>query len=484
MNDARTLALIEDLRTAPAETACAEFKQNNADPEMIGRTISALSNAARLSDQHFGYILWGIRDEDHEVVGTTFDPSSQRMQQQPLEFWLAQRLQPSVSFSFKFVPHPGGRLVLLEIPAATSSPIEFDGCAFIRIGSATPKLSDYPDRLHSLWDRLRPYVWERGVAAQFLSEDEVLGRLDVSGYFKLTGQARPSSAQSTLERMAEERLVASDVGGRWNVTNLGAILFANRLDAFDSRLARKGIRFVAYDGSGRADTVTHRQDGQRGYASGFAGLIEYIDALLPRNEHIDKAFRTESPLYPPIAIRELVANALIHQDMTVTGAGPLVELFKDRLEITNPGTPLVNPDRFIDAAPRSRNEALAALMRRMRICEEQGTGIDKVVAAAELFQLPPPDFRVEESATRVMVYAPRRFPAMTSEERVRACYQHAVLKFVSGERMRNSTLRERFGIETRNAAQVSQVIRLALDRKLIRSADPDKPQAAYVPFWA
>lgn len=340
------------------------------------------------------------------------------------------------------------------------------------------------ERLHSLWDRLRPYVWERGVAAQFLSEDEVLGRLDVSGYFKLTGQARPSSAQSTLERMAEERLVASDVGGRWNVTNLGAILFANRLDAFDSRLARKGIRFVAYDGSGRADTVTHRQDGQRGYASGFAGLIEYIDALLPRNEHIDKAFRTESPLYPPIAIRELVANALIHQDMTVTGAGPLVELFKDRLEITNPGTPLVNPDRFIDAAPRSRNEALAALMRRMRICEEQGTGIDKVVAAAELFQLPPPDFRVEESATRVMVYAPRRFPAMTSEERVRACYQHAVLKFVSGERMRNSTLRERFGIETRNAAQVSQVIRLALDRKLIRSADPDKPQAAYVPFWA
>jgi ATP-dependent DNA helicase RecG len=73
---------------------------------------------------------------------------------------------------------------------------------------------------------------------------------------------------------------------------------------------------------------------------------------------------------------------------------------------------------------------------------------------------------------------------MTIDERMRACYQHAVLKYVSGERMRNSTLRERFGIEQKNAAQVSQVIRNALERKLIRPADPDHPQSAYVPFWA
>ena len=64
----------------------------------------------------------------------------------------------------------------------------------------------------------------------------------------------------------------------------------------------------------------------------------------------------------------------------------------------NPGIPLVKPERFIDAAPRSRKEALAALMRRMRICEEQGTGVDKVITSVELFQLPPPDFRVEECA--------------------------------------------------------------------------------------
>ena len=476
--------MVDDLRKLTAETNIAEFKVNDADPAKIGRTISALSNAARLANQHFGYMLWGIRDGDHEVVGTTFDPRSAKAQKHPLEFWLSQRLNPSVAFTFKEVGHPRGRVILLEIPAATECPVEFDGTAYLRIGSATPKLSEYPDRLKALWDRLRPYFWERGIAAQFVTRDEVLERLDYQSYFQLTGQPLPTTPAAVLKSFAGDGLVIKDVGGRWSITNLGAILFAKRLDGFDHRLARKAVRFIAYGGNGRADTVTHRHDVQLGYATGFAGLMDYINGLLPRNEHIDKAFRTEIPLYPPIAIREVVANALIHQDMTITGTGPLIELFKDRMEITNPGTPLISPDRFIDSAPRSRNEVLASLMRRMRICEEQGTGIDKVITAVELFQLPAPDFRVEDSALRTILYAPRRFADMTADERVRACYQHAALKFLSGERMKNSTLRERFGIEPRNAAQVSQVIRLALKRELIRHADPDKPQSAYLPIWA
>lgn len=223
---------------------------------------------------------------------------------------------------------------------------------------------------------------------------------------------------------------------------------------------------------------------RRDYATGFKGLIDFINGVLPINEHIGAAFRTEHPLFPEIAIRELIANALIHQDMTISGAGPLIELFTDRLEITNPGIPLIKPDRFIDSPPRSRNEALAALMRRMRICEEQGTGIDKVIAAVEVFQLPPPDFRVEKEAMRVSLFAPRRFADMTAEERVRACYQHAVLRYVSGDRMKNSTLRERFGVESQNAAQISVVIKQALDRGVIRAADSAHPKAGYVPSWA
>lgn len=484
MSDARMLALVDELLALPAETTWVEFKQNNADAEMIGKRISAMSNAARLADKPFAYLLWGVRDTDHAAVGTTLEPSSHKHSNQPVELWLAQHLRPAIAFTFKVLDYRGTRMVLLEIPAAISSPVEFDRQAYIRIGSATPRLSDHPERLKALWAKLQPYAWESGIAAQFLSGDEVLARLDYAAYFELTGQPLPDNRVGIFDRLQADHLIQADVGGHWNITNLGAVLFARQLADFSPSIARKAIRFVAYQGTGRADRVTHRHDGQKGYALGFSALIDYIDGLMPRNEYIGKAFREERPLYPAIAIRELVANALIHQDMTITGAGPLVEMFADRLEITNPGQPLVQPERFLDFPPRSRNEALAALMRRMRLCEEQGTGIDKVIVAVELHQLPPPDFRVEGDAVRAVLYAPRRFAEMTPQERVRACYQHAALKYMSGQKMTNSTLRERFGIEPQNAAQASSVIRQALQAELIRAADPAYPRSGYVPFWA
>lgn len=478
------LALIDDLRRLPAETSWVEFKENNSNPENIGRLISAISNAARLSDQNCGYVVWGIRDGDHAIVGTSFDPARQQHQSQPLEFWLAQRLQPSIPFSFSTVQFEGQRLVLLKIPPAAPTPVEFERQSHIRIGSATPPLSDYPERLSTLWGKLQAYAWESELAAQFVSGNDVLAKLDYASYFEMTGQPLPDNRAGIFEKLVADRLVRPDVGGHWNITNLGAMLFAKRLSDFSASLERKAVRFVAYDGVSRADTVTNRSDGQRGYASGFKGLVDFIHGLLPNNEHIERDVRVERPLYPSIAIREIIANALIHQDMTITGTGPLIELFKDRMEITNPGQPLVDPDRFLDSPPRSRNESLAALMRRMRLCEEQGTGIDKVLTAVEAHQLPPPDLRRDGNAVKVVLFAPRGFAAMTQEERVRACYQHAGLKFVSGQRMRNSTLCERFGIDQKNAAQASVVIRQALEANLIRPADEEHPRAGYVPFWA
>ena len=221
-----------------------------------------------------------------------------------------------------------------------------------------------------------------------------------------------------------------------------------------------------------------------GYATGFNALVDHIGNLLPINERIDGVFREEHPLYPLVAIRELAANSLIHQDMAVTGTGPVVEMFTDRFEFTNPGQPLMSPDRFIDFPPRSRNEALASMMRRMRLCEELGTGIDKVIVAVESHKLPPPDFQVEGDAVRVTLFAPRRFAEMTPDERIRACFQHAALKHVNGGRMKNWTLCERFGINPRNASQASVVIRRALETGLIKPADPAHPRAGYVPFWA
>jgi ATP-dependent DNA helicase RecG len=484
MSESRDIELIDALRANTGELPWLEFKRDNFDPEKIGKRCSALSNAARLEGQDFGYMLWGIDDTSHEVVGTDFDPDTLRVGNHEFQFWLAQRLQPSVAFSFRKADHPEGRVVILEIPAATSAPVNFSNIAYIRIGSATPKLTEYPERYAKLIESLRPYIWEHAIAKQYVSGDEVLDLLDYAQYFRLTRQPLPDNRVGIFERLEADRLIGQDVGKRWNITNLGAILFAIRLDQFDSSLPRKGVRLVVYDGKNRAATVTQRLDGQKGYAAGFLGLVDYINGLIPKNEHIGSALRVSHQLFPELSIRELVVNALIHQDMTVRGAGPQIELFHDRIEITNPGRPLVQADRMIDLPPRSRNEALASLMRRMGFCEEQGSGLDKVIAEVELYQLPPPLFRETENSMQVILYGPRKFADMTPDERVRACYQHAVLRFLGGDRMKNATLCERFGIQSKNASQASVVIRKALKAGLIKVADPDHQRAGYVPSWA
>lgn len=484
MNQSRDIELIDDLRSQSAETQWLEFKKDNFDPNKTGVRCSALSNAARIEGKDCAYMLWGIQDGTHAVVGTSFNPDTKQVDNQGFQFWLAQRLQPSVAFSFRIVEHPEGRLVILEIPAATTTPVSFNNIPYIRIGSATPKLTDYPERYQKLIECMRPYNWEQGIAWQYATGDEVLNLLDYTQYFRLTEQPLPDNRTGIFERLEAEQIIKRDVGNKWSITNLGAILFATELEKFVPSLARKSVRLVAYNGKNRAAAVTHRWDGVRGYAAGFEGLIGFINTILPKNEHIGEALRAVRPLFPELAIRELVANALIHQDMTVTGAGPQIELFEDRIEITNPGRPLVQADRMIDLPPRSRNETLASLMRRMGMCEEQGSGLDKVITQVELFQLPPPLFREGHASMQVVLYGPRTFAKMTPDERVRACYHHAVLKFLSGQRMKNASLCVRFGIDSRNAAQASKVIKQSLEAKLIKVADPDHPRSGYIPMWA
>lgn len=479
---ARFVALIDDLRALPGETAWVEFKANNMDADRMGRTLSGLANAACLADRSDAYIVWGLEDGSHKVVGTTFEPSSARRGNQALAMWLAQNLDPSPNFEFHVVDHPDGRLVVLQTAAATHAPVKFNGVPYIRIGSATPKLTDYPDRERALWSRLRSYIWETGVALQYVAPEDVVELLDVHAYFHLLKLVQPENRTGVLQRLEQDHLISEDVGGRWNILNLGAILLAHDLNRFP-RLARKSLRIIEYEDKSRLKT---RREPiiARGYASGFEEFVRLIGSILPRNEYIGQALREERSMYPEIAIRELVANALIHQDAAITGAGPMVEIFSDRIEITNPGRPLIEPERFIDSPPRSRNEAVAALMRRMNICEERGSGVDKVISQVEIFQLPPPDFRAGEDYMRVVLYAPRKFADMTPSERLRACYQHAALRWMAGERATNASLRQRFGVSDENSAQVSRVLRDALAAKLIKRADPAAPKSGYAPIWA
>ncbi len=478
------VSLVHELCALPRETEWVEFKVNEAEPEAIGEYISALSNAAALVGKALAYLVWGVRDEDHAVVGTTFDPQAAKVGNEELESWLLRLLEPKINFWFFSVEIDGHRVVLLQVARAARHPVRFAGQEFIRVGTYKKKLKDFPEKERTLWRIFDQTPFEEGIALEHAGDDDVLRMLDYPAYFDLMAQPLPADRDAILAALADERLICRSAAGGWDITNLGAILFAKRLDSFQT-LRRKAIRVVQYRGKGRTETLKE-QAGTKGYAAGFEGLISYINGLIPANEVIGQALRRTVPMFPEPAVRELVANALIHQDFFVRGAGPMVEIFEDRIEITNPGEPLVDTNRFLDTPPRSRNEALASLLRRMGICEERGSGIDKVVSQVELFQLPAPLFESPEGFTRAVLFAHKPLKDMDKAERVRACYLHACLLYVMRKEMTNTTLRARFGVKEQNRAIVSRIIREAIEAGVIVPAAPHAAPKLmrYLPYWA
>jgi len=477
--------LLRELCRLPAETEWVEFKSNKDSAEMIGEYISALANSAALIGKQSGYVVWGVNDEDHEVIGTTFKPSQMQHKQQELESWLLQKISPKIFFQFhEFLSSNDQPVVILEIQAASNTPVQFDGTEFIRIGSYKKKLRDHSERERALWRVFDKVPFEKQIAADNLLADDVLQYIDYPQYFELTNQPLPENKAAILNALEADKIIIKGANGLWGITNLGAILFAKKLKSFQ-HLGRKAVRLILYKGNSRVVTI-RELEGAKGYAVGFENLIEYIKTLLPENEEIGKAFRKQVPMFPDLSIRELVANALIHQDFSITGTGPMIEIFESRMEITNPGIPLVATERFLDAPPQSRNEALASFMRRINICEERGTGIDKVITESELYQLPAPSFELSDRHTRVVLFGYKSFTEMDKEDRIRACYQHCCLKYVNREHMNNTSLRDRLGIDLKNSAMVSRVIKDTLTANLIKPYDPEAGTKAmrYIPHWA
>lgn len=478
------VSLVRELRRLPQETEWAEFKVNKADPQEVGEDISALANSAALVGKASAYLVWGVTDTDHAIVGTSFAPRAAKVGNEELENWLLRLLTPKIHFRFFEVTVDGLPVVLLEIERAFRHPVQFQGQEFIRVGSYKKRLKDFPEKERALWRIFDSTPFEDGVAAERVGDEEVLRLLDYPAYFDLLKRPLPENRDGILKALAEDSLICPCDAGGWNITNLGAILFAKRLEEFHS-LRRKAMRVIQYRGTSRVATLKE-QVGAKGYACGFEGLIAFINGLLPANEVIEQALRKTVPRFPELAVRELVVNALIHQDFFVTGVGPMVEIFDDRIEITNPGTPLVDTQRFVDTPPRSRNEALASLMRRFGICEERGSGWDRVVFQTELYQLPAPLPEATKDHTRVVLFAPRPLSKMDKDDRVRAVYLHACLRYVNREYLTNASVRERFGIEPQNIAAASRLIREAIEAGAVVPYDPTAGPKfmRYVPYWA
>lgn len=475
--------IIDRLLKLPKECEWAEFKLNFHNNEEIGKDISALSNGACLHNEQYGYLAFGIQDSTLLAVGTTFKPTLHKVGNEELEHWLLQRLSPRIEIAIYETTYQNKLISLFQIQAAHGQPTCFSYHDYVRVGSITRSLKDFPEKEKKIWTKGPKQFFEKAIAYQADSAEEVVALLDTQCYFDLLKIPYPSTRTGVIEKFENEKFIKANAHG-YAISNLGALLFAKDIQVFDA-VKRKAPRVIQYEGKNKLKTLKD-QLGKYGYAVGFERLMTYINSLLPSNEVIGQALRNTVSMYPQIAIRELVANALIHQDFDERGTGPMIEIYSDRIEISNPGLPLITPNRFIDEY-QSRNEDLASIMRRFGICEEKGSGIDKVIFNIELFQLPALDVQAQEKHTKVILYAYQKFGDMDKKDRIRACYQHACLKFVTNDKMTNQSLRERFKIADENAAMVSRMIKDTFEAGLIKEEDPESKSrkfVKYIPIWA
>lgn len=483
MKQQELIELLRYLISLPKENEWVEFKVDNEDPMMIGERLSALANSACLEDEPFGYLVYGVVDETHEVVGTRFRAKMAKKGNEDLEMWLLNRLNPRIDLQvYEFDWEDGKHISLYKIPAAVDRPVKFLNVAYVRINSCTRKLMDYPEKEAKIWRNVPKAKFETGIAMRGLRSEEVFSYLSSQDFFDLLDIPLPSTRDAMLDKFESEAMIVRS-GATWDITNLGAMLFAKDLGQFGP-LKRKMIRIVTYKGRNRLDTLKD-EFFEKGYALSFEDAIKWIDSQTPTPERIGPARRSTERAYPEKSIRELFGNIVVHQSFEEEGF-PTVEIFEDRIEFSNPGTPLISVDRFIDEY-KSRNDVLTDIMRRMGFCEEKGSGMDKAVMSNESFVLPAIGIRVQENRTVVILFARKSWAETNRQERLQACYQHACIKYVNHQVMTNQSLRERFNIEEQNAAMVSRVIRDAIGEGLVKEEDPDNASRKfkrYIPYWA
>lgn len=472
----------QSLASPPREFDDLDWKQElSPNKKRLIEHLSAFAN-----NPGGGCFVFGISNTA-KPVGVS-DAEAEKISSQLVNL-ARSGIEPPLVVDHALHDYEGFRLLFVFVQEAVSKPAHVRGKAitesFVRVAGTTRRASEQEIRI--LIQQSSSVRWEAGKSSAFMSDDDMVAALKVEPIFEMLETKAPSNRDGLLKWMESERFISREPSGGGHVLNLGAVVAAARISMFEE-VARKAVRVIVYDGTSKLKTKTE-VEGQVGYAVGFPRLIEYVLSQLPRSEVIKQALRRNQSLYPPLALREIIANALIHQDFSVTGAGPMIEIYDNRIEISNPGRllPSKKVDRIIGTQPESRNERLAKAMRRYKVCEERGSGLIKAGTEIELFGLPPIEFVEGDNWFKVILHAPRSFKEMSAHERLMACYQHAVLRHYAGGIMTNASLRERLKMSEKQRSVVSTLIQEAVDFKLIKNADPankSKKFAEYVPAWA
>ena len=468
-----TPARVDQWLAEPSERRLLEFKEAKSDfsRSRLCKYCVALANAGG------GHLIFGVTDAaPRRVVGTkAFAGNVAAIEHEVLQ-------ETGVCISAEEVAHPGGRVLVFSVPGRPRGfAYRYKGAHWMRVGESTVIMPD--QQLREIFAETQP-EWLDAHAKSGLSAEDVFALLDVASFFTLHKMPMPGPATEVLDHLAAQHCVERN-GQGYAIRRLGALLFAKQLSDF-SELEYKAARILVYADKSKFKT---RRDWtcDKGYAVGFSEMVKYVMEQIPQQEVIRHGIREAVQLLPEEMVRELLVNAMVHQDFTVRGKQLRVDIYSNRIEFSNPGEPLVEPDRFIDS-DSTRNGKLIGLMRRMGFCEQKGSGIDQVVLTAETHRLRAPEFRRDPKQTTVRVHGAETLAEMERGDRIRACYQHCVLKYVTGdESMTNQSLRERFGAPPEKVFIVSSIIADTGKAGLIKPdtrAGKSKKYAKYIPAWA
>ncbi len=402
MNIQELSALLDRLRREPHETEWLEFKENHYEPETLGEYLSALANAACLAGKPRGYLVFGVRNQSHEVVGTTFDPHAVKAKgNQDLLIWLAMGLQPNVGFEVHVLPHAQGRVAFFEIGPAWDRPVRFYGTAFIRVGTSKTELHKHPEKERAIWSRRTD--WSGHVC-----EGAGVADLDPDALLKAREQFRikhPQQAADVADWDDASFLNKSRLTVRGAVTNAALLLLGRPESATLLSPAVARISWILKDAHNRELDYEH---------FGPPFLLQ-VDRVLARIRNLNvralpsgTLFPQEITQYDPWVIREALHNAIAHQDYGLRGRVNVVETPSSIL-IANVGTFLPGDvDKVIrQDAPLEiyRNPFLAEAMVNLNMIDTQGGGIKRMFQKQMQRFFPMPDYNLAEP-DRVQVAIP------------------------------------------------------------------------------
>lgn len=446
--------------------------------ERLAQHISAFANQTG-----GGTFAFGINND-----ASLFTPSREQAEEIVKKIGNIARnnLNIPIRIEHTSVEMDGSGILLVHIPEQKDKPVYLRGMtiydSYYRSAGQTHKISK--SQVHAMLAAAEGQTFEDRIALSRLPAEKVITLLDFAQFYKLIHKSVPSGIDHIIEGMEAYGFCRKE-DGAWAVTNLGAVLLARDLKDFPS-IAFKNVVVRQYKGDNNlhlsSETFFHE-----GYAISLDKIVAHIMSLLEKTELIRTPFRENKYPYPEVSIRELLANALIHQDFDMQGTILSVEIFGNRLAITNPGVPLIDTNRFIDMPPKSRNEKVAQSMFLFNLCEKRGSGMDRAVAGVEEMRLPAIKIEKGEYFTRVTIYEERNYLDMSKTEKIQACYQHACLLFEEEIKMTNQSLRERLSIGRNNSAVASRIINDTIAAGLIKLADENsgsRRYSAYVPFYA